>query len=65
MPRRQRIRGVKTCAHCGSGYDGFKAMEARGHYCSPGCLAAARAARHPVLAARVPTGADGVIAVAQ
>jgi hypothetical protein len=43
MPRRQRLRGIKFCAHCGSGYDGFKAMELRGRYCSPGCLAAARA----------------------
>jgi hypothetical protein len=35
---------VKICAHCGCGYDGFKAMELRGRYCSPVCLAAARAA---------------------
>lgn len=48
MPRRQHIRGVKICAHCGSGYDGFKAMESRGRYCSPGCLAAARAAHRDV-----------------
>ena len=48
MPRRQHPRAVKICAHCGSGYDGFKAMELRGRYCSPACLAAARAAhRHP------------------
>jgi hypothetical protein len=45
MPRRQQIRGVKVCAHCGGGYDAFKAMEARGHYCSPECLAGARAAQ--------------------
>jgi hypothetical protein len=45
MPRRQQFRGVKICPHCGSGYDGFKAMELRGRYCSPGCLAAARAVR--------------------
>jgi hypothetical protein len=45
MPRRQHLRGVKICAHCGAGYDGFKAMELRGRYCSPVCLAAARAAR--------------------
>jgi hypothetical protein len=44
MPRRQHPRAVKICAHCGSGYDGFKAMELRGRYCSPVCLAAARAA---------------------
>jgi hypothetical protein len=44
MPRRQHLRGVKFCAHCGAGYDGFKAMELRGRYCSPVCLAAARAA---------------------
>ena len=44
MPRRQHPRAVKICAHCGGGYDGFKAMELRGRYCSPGCLAAARAA---------------------
>ena len=47
MARRQTTRGVKVCAHCGSGYDAFKAMELRGRYCSPDCLAAARAAhRH-------------------
>lgn len=45
MPRRHQLRGVKICAHCGAGYDGFKAMESRGRYCSPGCLAAARAAQ--------------------
>jgi hypothetical protein len=45
MPRRQRFRGVKICPHCGGGYDGFKAMELRGRYCSPVCLAAARAAQ--------------------
>lgn len=44
MPRRQHIRGVKVCAHCHSGYDAFKAMETRGRYCSPACLAEARAA---------------------
>lgn len=44
MPRRQHPRAVKICAHCGCGYDGFKAMELRGRYCSPVCLAAARAA---------------------
>ena len=44
MARRRHLRGVKICAHCGSGYDGFKAMELRGRYCSPVCLAAARAA---------------------
>ncbi|HEX4755851.1 MAG TPA: hypothetical protein VH661_08890 [Candidatus Dormibacteraeota bacterium] len=44
MPRSQHLRGVKICAHCGAGYDGFKAMELRGRYCSPVCLAAARAA---------------------
>ncbi len=44
MPRRQNPRLVKFCAYCGSGYDGFKAMELRGRYCSPVCLAAARAA---------------------
>jgi hypothetical protein len=50
MARRQRLRGVKICAQCGSGYDGFKAMELRGRYCSPGCLAAARATRRAVSA---------------
>jgi hypothetical protein len=60
MPRSHHIRGVKVCAHCGAGYDGYKAMESRGRYCSPGCLAAARAQRHVV--ARIP-GADAVIAL--
>lgn len=44
MPRRHQVRGVKVCPHCGSGYDGYKAMELRGRYCSPACLNAARAA---------------------
>ncbi|MDQ6847872.1 MAG: hypothetical protein M3019_09895 [Candidatus Dormibacteraeota bacterium] len=48
MPRRQHPRAVKFCAHCGAGYDGFKAMELRGRYCSPACLAAARAAHRRV-----------------
>lgn len=43
MPRRNHLRGVKFCAHCGAGYDGFKARDSRGRYCSPSCLAAARA----------------------
>ena len=55
MPRRQHPRGVKFCAHCGAGYDGFKAMELRGRYCSPACLAAARA-DHRAHATRVPAG---------
>jgi hypothetical protein len=44
MPRRHNPRAIKFCAYCGAGYDGFKAMELRGRYCSPVCLAAARAA---------------------
>jgi hypothetical protein len=57
MPRRQHLRGVKFCAHCGAGYDGFKAMELRGRYCSPVCLAAARAANR-VAAPGTPHGQD-------
>lgn len=63
MARRQTLRGVKVCAHCGGGYDGFKAMESRGRYCSPGCLAAARALRHA--AADHTPGPEGTIALAQ
>lgn len=60
MPRRQRLRGVKVCAHCGGGYDAFKAMEVRGRYCSPGCLQEARAAhRH-----REPTPAPAQVVIA-
>lgn len=55
MPRRQHPRAVKFCAHCGGGYDGFKAMELRGRYCSPACLAAARA-DHRAAAARLHAG---------
>lgn len=64
MPRRQRTRGVKVCAHCGAGYDAFKAMEVRGRYCSPGCLEAARAAHrlHDTLLA---AGGDQLIVVGQ
>jgi hypothetical protein len=65
MPRHQRIRGIKICAHCREGYDGFKSMETRGHYCSPACLAAARAARRPVLARPAVVGGEAVIALAQ
>lgn len=63
MPRRQQLRGVKICAHCGGGYDGYKAMESRGRYCSPGCLAAARAA-HRRVPEHPPSGGDAVIALA-
>ena len=62
MARRQRIRGVKICAHCGSGYDGFKAMELRGRYCSPVCLAAARAA-HRAVSAQAHVGIDTALLV--
>ena len=57
MARRRQIRGVKVCAHCGGGYDAFKAMELRGRYCSPGCLESARAA-HRHLDVAMPGGAD-------
>jgi hypothetical protein len=58
MPRSQHLRGVKICAYCGAGYDGFKAMELRGRYCSPVCLAAARAAhRMPTQATASPSDA--------
>lgn len=63
MPRRQHLRGVKICAHCGGGYDGFKAMKSRGRYCSPECLAAARVA-HRHQAEPTAHGPDAVIAVA-
>ncbi|MDQ6855686.1 MAG: hypothetical protein M3Z57_01260 [Candidatus Dormibacteraeota bacterium] len=63
MPRRQHPRAVKYCAHCGSGYDGFKAMELRGRYCSPGCLAAARAAHRAV--PQLAGGADTAPILAQ
>jgi hypothetical protein len=60
MPRRQQIRGIKMCAYCGGGYDAFKAMEVRGRYCSPDCLASARAShRLPDAAA---AGAADVLA---
>lgn len=64
MPRRQQIRGVKVCAHCGGGYDAFKAMESRGRYCSPGCLERARAS-HRLPEAGVLGGGDGLAALAQ
>ena len=60
MPRRQQFRGVKICPHCGSGYDGFKAMELRGRYCSPVCLAAARAA-HRVSSSPATSGGDAAL----
>ena len=60
MPRRQHLRGVKICAHCGAGYDGFKAMESRGRYCSPGCLAEARAA-HRVIAPEILGAGEAVV----
>ncbi len=63
MPRRQQLRGIKICAHCGAGYDGYRAMESRGRYCSPVCLAAARAA-HRRTPEHTPSGGDAVIALA-
>lgn len=55
MARRRQTRGVKVCAHCGGGYDAFKAMEVRGHYCSPQCLEGARAAH------RLPAADRGIV----
>lgn len=40
---RRPLRAVKICQHCKGGFDAFRAMEVRGRYCSPECLAAARA----------------------
>lgn len=51
---RKRVRLVKTCPHCGDGYDAFKSMEVRGRYCSAECLTAARAARRRVSASSIP-----------
>jgi hypothetical protein len=62
MPRRQQIRGIKMCAHCGGGYDAFKAMEVRGRYCSPDCLASARAA-HRLPGAAAAGAADALAAL--
>ena len=39
---RRALRSIKVCGHCGAGFDAFRAMEQRGRYCSPECLAAAR-----------------------
>jgi hypothetical protein len=63
MPRRQQIRGVKVCAHCGGGYDAFKAMELRGRYCSPACLQEARAEQrlHVGAADSVPGPVIGIV----
>lgn len=62
MSRRHQLRGIKFCAQCGGGFDGFKGMEVRGPYCSPGCLEAARAAdrqhRSDLVSGVVPTGDD-------
>lgn len=38
-------RTYRVCPHCGSGFDAFKAMDARGRYCSPACLEEARVSR--------------------
>jgi hypothetical protein len=42
MARSRLNRLVKTCPICRQGYDGFKSREARGRYCSAGCLLEAR-----------------------
>lgn len=42
MSRYHAGRSVKVCKICGEGYDGFKALDARGRYCSPACLQEAR-----------------------
>ena len=39
---RRALRTIRLCAHCGAGFDAFRAMERRGRYCSPECLEAAR-----------------------
>jgi hypothetical protein len=62
MPRRQQIRGIKMCAHCGGGYDAFKAMEVRGRYCSPECLESARVA-HRLHDAAAAAAADALSAL--
>jgi hypothetical protein len=41
---RRALRTIKVCSHCGTGFDAFRAMEQRGRYCSPQCLAGARQA---------------------
>ena len=61
MPKSHHLRGVKVCAHCGSMYDGYRALDARGRYCSPLCLDAARAAHRRSLPLGV-DGADGPVA---
>jgi hypothetical protein len=42
MGRHRLLRAVKVCKICGEGYDAFKALDARGRFCSPACLAEAR-----------------------
>jgi hypothetical protein len=42
MGRHRLLRAVKVCKICGEGYDAFKALDARGRYCSPACLTEAR-----------------------
>jgi hypothetical protein len=57
MGRHRLLRAIKVCKICGDGYDAFKALDARGRYCSPGCLAEARR-RH-----REGIGVDGMAAI--
>jgi len=42
MSRSRPLRAVKVCRVCGEGFDAFKALDARGPYCSPACLSEAR-----------------------
>ena len=60
MPKSHHLRGVKVCAHCGAMYDGYRALDARGRYCSPACLNAARA-RHRRDTPRPGDGGDASI----
>ncbi|MHB8719009.1 MAG: hypothetical protein ACYDAC_08985 [Candidatus Dormibacteria bacterium] len=60
MPKSHHLRGIKVCPHCGAGYDGFRARDARGRYCSPACLDAARALHRSTLPL-VDAGGDGPV----
>lgn len=64
MARRNSIRGVKICPHCGGGYDGFKSREVRGRYCSLQCMTASRARRiQSPLSAPLAVGPDIMLGV--
>jgi hypothetical protein len=61
MGRHRTLRAVKICPICAEGYDAFKARDARGRFCSPGCLAEARRRQRGGVAEVAPSEIPGEV----